>query len=116
MNIESVIKEQEDFIRQVLLTLMFLKMYAGNPESFELLLSKAVKEEYEYEKYKSNPEYLWETLDTITCDIVHGPKKFAIKQNGIFPCLDFAAKKKKAASATNIINEFESLACDGWEI
>jgi len=116
MNINTVVKEQEDFVRQTLLTLIFLKMYAGNPEAFELLLSDRVKKEYEYEKYKNNSDYLWETIDQLTCDIVHGPKKFTIKQTGIFPCLDFVAKKKKAATPLDIILEFESLACDGWEI
>lgn len=116
MNIKPVIREQEEFVMQVILTLLLLKIYEGNPESFGLLLSDRVKQEYEYEKYKNNAEHLWETLDALTCDIVHGPKKFAIKHNGLFSCIDFAAKKKRAITAEDIIEEFEDLANGHWEI
>jgi hypothetical protein len=116
MSIEHIIKEQEDFVTQVSLTLIFLYGYRNNPEYFELLLSMKVKEEYSYEKYKSNPEYLWETLEELSSDIIHGSKKFVIKSNGIFSSLDFVGNKKKKSSVEEIIYYFSQFADGPWEI
>jgi hypothetical protein len=116
MTINRVIKEQEDFVTQVSLTLLFLYVYKNNPTSFDLLFTKKVKDEYSYEKYKSNPEYLWETFEEITSDIIYGTKKFALKHNGIFFSLDFAGNKKKKSTVEEIFYQFSQLADGPWDI
>lgn len=114
--IKSIIKEQETFLTQVKLATLLLKSFAYNPESFEFLLGADVKEAYEFEKYKSNAEYIWETINEITCDIVYGPRKFNIVHTGIFPVLIFAKAKKKKATITQIFEAFEPYSYEEWEI
>ena len=116
MNIESIIKEQEAFLTQVELTTMFLKSFAYNTESFGFLLGEDVKEAYDYEKYKHNPEYIWETIDEITCDIVYGYRKFNVVHTGLFPVLVFAKAKKKKATITQIFAAFDVYSYKEWEI
>ena len=116
MKIEPVIKEQQEFVMQVLLTLIFLKVYANNPDEFEHLLSADILEDYKYHQYKVNSEYLWETLDEIACDITHGDKKVVIKQNGLFPCLVYAKTKKRGATVGEIIEEFAPFSNGPWSI
>lgn len=112
MTIEQIIIEQEEFIKQVSLTLDFLKAYKGNQAEFELLISREVGEFYRFDF--TNDEYMWESIDELTFDIVHSKKKFVLKGNGIFETLQFAKPKKKASNADDIKAWITKYPEDGW--
>jgi hypothetical protein len=98
--IEKVIKQQELFIEQVQMTLKFLKMYEGNPRDFEIMLSTDIKKHYRMDECWDNAEWMWESIDEMTCDIVYKNKKFKFKANGIFQSLHFANSTPKNFRAT----------------
>ena len=116
MHIKEVIKQQDLFSVQVILTNLLLKCYAGNQEDFELLLGDDVEKHYKYKDCNHNPEYIWETIDELTCDLVYGDKKFNITHNGLFPVLVFAKNKKKKVDAPKVIEAFTAYAQGKWEI
>jgi hypothetical protein len=91
----EVIKQQKLFIEQVNLTLTFLQAYEGNPDSFPLLIGNDVWEHYKFEECyaANNPEFMWECIDEMTCDIVYKNKNFTVVGNGIFVSLHFSKKK-----------------------
>jgi hypothetical protein len=91
----EVIKQQELFIEQVKLTHIFLLAYEGNPDSFKLLIGGDVWDHYRFEEcyVANNPEYMWECIDEMTCDIVYKNKNFTVTGNGIFVSLHFSKKK-----------------------
>lgn len=91
----EVVKQQELFIEQVKLTHIFLKMYEGNPDSFELLIGDDVWDHYQFDKGLENPEWMWECIDEMTCDIMYGEKFFKVTANGIFVSLHFSKTKHK---------------------
>lgn len=91
----EVIKQQGLFIEQVKLTEIFLKMYEGNPDSFKLLIGDDVWEHYQFDKGLENPEWMWECIDEMTCDILYGEKFFKVTGNGIFVTLHFSKTKDK---------------------
>jgi hypothetical protein len=91
--LDGVIKQQEMFIEQVNMTLTFLKMYQGNPDSFDLLIGDDVWKHYMFDKCTDNPEFMWECIDEMTCDIVYKNKNFTVTGNGIFVSLHFSKKK-----------------------
>lgn len=93
--LSEVIEQQVLFIEQVNMTLTFLKMYQGNPDSFELLIGKDVWDFYKFEEcyVAKNPEFMWECIDEMTCDIVYKNKNFTVTGNGLFVSLHFSKKK-----------------------
>jgi hypothetical protein len=72
-------------------------MYEGNPESFKLLIGNDVWEHYRFEESYAadNPEFMWECIDEMLCDLCYGNKKFKITHCGIFPTLHFTKKTDK---------------------
>lgn len=119
-SIDIVINEQIKFIEQVTLTLKFLKIYRGNPKDFSLLFSQEVKGLFKFDECQDNPEYIWETIDELTYEMIYGiiglgDKSFTIKQNGLFPVLHFSKKKNK--NIVEEINEqFEPFTHGKWKI
>jgi hypothetical protein len=93
--LKLVIKRQEKFITQVSLAHRFLKMYEGNPEDFKLILSKEIVEHYKFNISWENPDYMLDSLDELTCDIVHGHRHFKIKSTGFFQVLHFSKTRHK---------------------
>ena len=93
--LDKVIEQQKQFITQVNMTLTFLQMYQGNPDSFKLLIGDDVWDFYRFEEcYASNnPNFMWECIDEMTCDIVWGTKNFTVTGNGLFVTLHFSKKK-----------------------
>jgi hypothetical protein len=93
----EVIKQQKLFIEQVNLTLTFLQAYEGNPDSFKLLIGKDVWDHYKFEECfaANNPEFMWECIDEMTCDILYGNMNFQVTGNGIFVTLHFSKTKNK---------------------
>lgn len=114
MNINKIIKEQEDFCKSTVLTLILLQAYKNNPKEFFLLFSKKINEDYFYNV--STDEYLWESLDELASDIANKSKAFTIKANGIFSVLHYAQPKKKKCSIEEIIENFHTFAEREWEI
>ena len=93
--LKDVIKSQEEFIEQVNLTLTFLKIYSGNPSDFKLLFNSKVWEFYRFEESIDNPEFMWESIDEMSYDMINGEKKFDITSNGIFSVIVFSKSMKK---------------------
>ena len=93
--LSKVIQEQKKFIEQVNLSLIFLQAYEGNPYSFKLLIGDDVWEHYRFAECMDNPEYMLESIDEMTCDIVYGEKNFQVTGNGIFVSLHFSKTKNK---------------------
>lgn len=94
--INNVIKQQELFIEQVNMTLKFLKMYQGNPRDFEVMIGDEVAKHYKMNESWGNAEWMWESIDEMTCDIVYKYKKFKFTANGIFRSLHFAKATPKS--------------------
>lgn len=92
----EVIKSQEDFIEQIKLTLIFLKMYEGNPVDFEMLIGKDIWEFYKFDIGVQNPEWMWESIEELSCDIINGGKFFKVTSNGIFSVIHFSKSKSKS--------------------
>jgi hypothetical protein len=93
--LSQVIKEQERFIEQVNLTLKFLKMYEGNPSDFKVMLGEDIIKHYRFDECWDNAEWVWESIDELTCDIVYKNKKFTFTANGIFSALHFGKATPK---------------------
>lgn len=93
--LSTVIKKQEKFIEQVKLTKIFLKIYQGNPEEFEFLIGDDVWYHYDFDKGLENPEWMWECIDELTCDIIYGDNYFKITGNGLFVTLHFSKTRNK---------------------
>jgi hypothetical protein len=95
--LDSVIESHKKFIEQTNLTLIFLQAYAGNPDSFKLLIGSDVWDHYRFEEcfVANNAEWMWESIDEMTCDIVYGSKNFKVTGNGIFVTLHFSKTKNK---------------------
>jgi hypothetical protein len=93
--LSKVVQEQKRFIEQVNLSLIFLQAYEGNPDSFKLLIGDDVWEHYRFEEcfVANNAEWMWESIDEMTCDIVYKNKNFTVTGNGIFVSLHFSKKK-----------------------
>ena len=93
--LKEVMKNQLDFIEQVIMTMNFLEMYAGNPSDFKLLLGDDIIAKYQFCECWDNPEYLAECLDELTCDIVYKNYKFKLVPNGLFSSLHLSKVEKK---------------------
>lgn len=93
--LKEIIKNQEEFIKQVTLTLTFLKIYEGNPSDFELLINEKVWNHYRFDESVDNPEFMWDSIDEMTYDMINGVKKFDIVSNGLFSVIVFSKSTKK---------------------
>lgn len=93
--LSDVIKQQKRFIEQVNMTLTFLQAYEGNPDSFKFLIGDDVWSHYRFDECQDNPEFMWESIDEMTCDIVYKEKIFTVTSCGIFLTLHFSKKKDK---------------------
>ena len=82
--IDQIIKDQDAFVKNAELTLLFLKLYKANPEQFDLLFSEKVKQYYLWDECKDNIEYIWEFLDEIFNDWSYNYKQFIIKSTNVF--------------------------------
>jgi hypothetical protein len=111
--IDSIIKDQEAFVKGSETTLLFLKLYKVNPEQFDLLFSEKVKEYYRWEECNDNLEYIWEFLDEIFNDWSYGYKQFILVSNGITYYIDFSKPKKKKDSIITCYARFVKWV-DGW--
>jgi hypothetical protein len=95
--LSRVVQEQKKFIEQVNLTLIFLQAYEGNPDEFKLLIGDDVWDYYKFEDcyVANNAEWMWESIDEMTCDIVYGNKNFKVTGNGLFVTLHFSKEKNR---------------------
>jgi hypothetical protein len=76
---------------------MFLQAYEGNPDSFPLIIGDDIWDFYKFEECynANNPEFMWESIDEMTCDMVYKNKHFKITGNGIFSVLHFSKTPDK---------------------
>jgi hypothetical protein len=112
--IDTLIEHQELFIKQVELTLMFLKFYKGNPESAELHFSDEIIEHYQMDFV--NPEFMAESFDELAYDIYSKRKKFSLSPNGLFTGIKFKDKKSKEAKIEEILRMVDGHDGSYWEI
>ena len=108
--IDQIIKDQDAFVKNTELTLLFLKLYKANPEQFDLLFSEKVKEYYLWDECKDNLEYIWEFLDELFNDWTYGYKQFIIKNSGIIVYIDLVQPKKKKDTIDDCIATFGAFA------
>lgn len=91
--LDKIIACQAKFIKQVTLTHDFLVTYKGNPSQFELLIGKDVAEAYSFTNSFNNAEFMWDSIDSMTYDMIEGRKHFKIVPNGIFSSIHLSKKK-----------------------
>jgi hypothetical protein len=112
VELNDIIKQQEKFIEQSSFTLMLLKVYRGNIESFPLLIGEDVRKEYNFKECEDNREWVWGFLDEISYDMIHKVMKFELKPNGIFSSLHFSKKTTNIKEIIKYFNQFEN----SWNI
>ncbi len=100
--IAEIREMQEKFYNNVVLTSVFLNVMSGNPDEFQFLIGGDVKEHYQF-KFE-NPEWVAEAIDEMCNDVAFGEKKFVINHNGLFPHINFAKKRQKAATIDDIVH------------
>lgn len=113
--IAEIRKSQNQFYDSVVMTSVFLKIFGGNPDEFQFLLSNEIIERYKFEEAWENPEWVWESIDEMTCDMAFGNKYFTYKGNGLFITLHFTTKKN-AMKQDDIIRGFACYMGEEWGI
>lgn len=112
--IDELIKTQHQFIDNIEMTLIFMKVWKGNPTDTNLLFGEALKEKYNIDF--EDPEFYVECVDQIFNEFVYGDVKLSIVETGLFPVLTLKDKKHKLATVEQIKKRFGPYGEGDWEI
>jgi len=113
--LKEVIEQQELFAKQMRLTLLFLKIYSGNPLSFKLIIGTDIWSQYKFNRGMINPRWMLRCIDEMTFDMVHKEKFFEISYNDLFSTVTFS-KKKNEKILKEIEEELMPYSKGKWEV
>lgn len=113
--IAEIDKNHTQFHSSVVMTSVFFNVFSGNPDQFNLLLSDDIKKQYRFEESWANPEWVYESIDEMCCDMAFENKYFTYNGNGIFITLGFTTKKK-AMKLDDIIHGFTEYMREPWSL
>jgi hypothetical protein len=90
----ALMKEAQRKFKRFDWTLKLIKLYRGNPDQFEFLISDAVWTAYNFDAGEKDFGYIWAACENMVSDIIWEKRNFKIFHTGIFSGIDFSDTKR----------------------